>query len=83
MTPSLDPQDDSWTDEHGTIWKRPTAWAYAKVCDALKHHKARADTLQEKLDRLGEQTKLTDEIKALKAEAARRQEQEFDDAEFT
>jgi hypothetical protein len=27
-------QDETWTDECGTVWTRPTAWAYAQVCRA-------------------------------------------------
>lgn len=30
-----------YTDEDGTIWDRPTAWAYAKACKALQDHKQR------------------------------------------
>lgn len=25
---------ETYTDEHGTVWTRPTAWAYAAVCKA-------------------------------------------------
>jgi hypothetical protein len=23
---------NTWTDEHGTVWRQPTAWAYAQTC---------------------------------------------------
>jgi hypothetical protein len=26
--------DDTYTDDNGTVWTRPTAWAYAMVCKA-------------------------------------------------
>lgn len=33
--PSFEAQaDDTYTDEKGTVWERPTAWAYAQVCKA-------------------------------------------------
>jgi hypothetical protein len=30
--------DETWTDENGTLWSRPTAWAYAQACKALHKH---------------------------------------------
>jgi hypothetical protein len=29
---------ETYTDRHGTVWTRPTAWAYFAACRALKHH---------------------------------------------
>lgn len=40
---SLAAADDTYTDENGTVWERPSAWAYAQVCKARDkwHSKAR------------------------------------------
>lgn len=34
---------ETWTDENGTIWSPPTAWAYAKACAALHKHRAEVE----------------------------------------
>ena len=31
---------ETWTDEHGTVWSPPTAFAYAKVCAARDRKEA-------------------------------------------
>lgn len=31
--------NETFTDEQGTVWTRPTAWAYAQVCKALEKMK--------------------------------------------
>ena len=31
--------EETYTDENGTVWNRPTAWAYAQACKALAEHK--------------------------------------------
>lgn len=31
---------EAWTDESGTVWNRPTAWAYQQVCRALRRSEA-------------------------------------------
>ena len=35
--------NETWIDEHQTVWTRPTAWAYMQVCKAHDKHQARAD----------------------------------------
>src|SRR5690606_4007224 len=35
--------DDTYTDENGTVWTRPTAWAYAQVCKARDKWQAKAE----------------------------------------
>ncbi|CAO4137207.1 hypothetical protein [Methylorubrum extorquens] len=37
---------ETWTDEGGTVWSPPTAWAYAKACAALHKHRADAEALR-------------------------------------
>lgn len=37
---------DTWTDEHGTVHERPTAWAYAQACLALDKWRQRAAELE-------------------------------------
>jgi len=37
--------DETWTDEHGTVWTRPTAWAYAQACRALHEKQAHLSAL--------------------------------------
>ena len=32
--------NETWADETGVVWRRPTAWAYAKACAALHKHEA-------------------------------------------
>jgi hypothetical protein len=32
---------ETWTDEDGTTWRPPTAWAYAQVCRVLAAERAR------------------------------------------
>src|SRR5690606_21395452 len=34
--------DDTYTDENGTVWTRPTAWAYAQACKARDKWQAKA-----------------------------------------
>lgn len=34
QTPRI-PGIETWTDETGAVWERPTAWAYAKACKEL------------------------------------------------
>lgn len=34
--------DETYTDENGTVWTRPTAWAYAQVCKARDKWQAAA-----------------------------------------
>lgn len=50
LKPCLDGvQFETWTDEQGTEWNRPTAWAYAKACKALHKHADNAAHLAEAL----------------------------------
>jgi prolyl-tRNA synthetase len=35
--------DETWTDELGTVWKSPTAWAYAMTCRARQTQQDRAE----------------------------------------
>ncbi|CAO4177238.1 hypothetical protein [Methylorubrum extorquens] len=37
---------ETWTDEGGTVWSPPTAWAYAKACAALHKHRAEVEALK-------------------------------------
>ena len=37
------PDDETWTDEFGTVWKSPTAWAYAMTCRARQAQQERAE----------------------------------------
>lgn len=37
--------DETYTDDNGTVWTRPTAWAYAQVCKALDKWRAAASAL--------------------------------------
>lgn len=37
---------ETWADEYGTTWTRPTAWAYAAVCKTLELHKRELVELQ-------------------------------------
>lgn len=32
--------NETWTDEEGTVWRGPTAWAYGRACKALSEAKA-------------------------------------------
>lgn len=34
----LEMVDDTYEDRHGTVWTRPTAWAYFAACRALNHY---------------------------------------------
>lgn len=40
---------ETWVDETGLCWSPPTAWAYAKVCKARSHWRARATTAEASL----------------------------------
>lgn len=44
--------DDTWVDNHGTTWHRPTAWAYAQVCRTNAEYKARAELAETRLSAL-------------------------------
>lgn len=35
--------NETYTDERGVVWTRPTAWAYAKVCGARNARAERAE----------------------------------------
>ena len=35
--------DETWTDETGEVWTRPTAFAYDMTCRALREQRERAD----------------------------------------
>ena len=35
--------NETYTDERGTVWTRPTAWAYAKACEALHKKEAQLE----------------------------------------
>lgn len=39
--------NETWTDENGTVWTRPTAWAYAHAC---KNRNARAESAERERD---------------------------------
>lgn len=46
-------RDETFTDDAGTVWSRPTAWAYYAAVKALHEHDARATALLEALERIG------------------------------
>lgn len=41
--------DDIYIDDKGTVWNRPTAWAYYAACRALREHTDIAEQLAEEL----------------------------------
>lgn len=45
---------EGWTDEHGTTWTPPTAWAYAQACRVMYEAKARADAAEARVRGLEE-----------------------------
>ncbi|MGE8688581.1 MAG: hypothetical protein ACN6PJ_15665 [Achromobacter sp.] len=51
--------DETYTDENGTVWTRPTAWAYAQVCKARDKWQAAASAPV-----AGEAQEHYDEVKA-------------------
>lgn len=46
-------ESDSYTDDEGTVWERPTAWAYAQVCKARDKWQALADERGTELEAIG------------------------------
>ena len=44
--------NETWIDEHQTVWTRPTAWAYMQVCKAHDKHQARADRAEARVKEL-------------------------------
>jgi hypothetical protein len=40
-------EDETWMDERGVTWARPTAWAYAMVCKARDAALARAASCEQ------------------------------------
>jgi hypothetical protein len=44
--------DETWTDELGTVWKSPTAWAYAMTCRARQTQQDRAERAEADLAEL-------------------------------
>ncbi len=40
---------DTYTDEKGTVWTPPTAWAYAKACNLRDYWRDRALKAEEAL----------------------------------
>lgn len=43
---------ETWTDDYGTGWTRPTGWAYAQVCKARDKQQARAEAAEAALQLL-------------------------------
>jgi hypothetical protein len=46
---ALRAEQETWTDEHGVTWGRPTAWAFAQLCSASLEHRARAERAEAEL----------------------------------
>lgn len=38
--------NEQWVDEKGTVWTRPTAWAYAQACRVMHENKERVRELE-------------------------------------
>jgi len=71
-------RDETWTDERGVVWSRPTAWAYAKVCKARDSLQTRAEKAEAERDEILRQIKTEREVSS---ELIRRIEAERDAAE--
>ncbi len=41
---------ETWIDERGTVWTRPTAWAYAQVCRVKDEQKETITRLEDRLE---------------------------------
>lgn len=59
--------DETWTDERGVVWTRPTAWAYALACKA--HEAAEVEVARLTKERDEQCLALGREITALRQEA--------------
>lgn len=45
---------ETWTDEAGSTWVPPTAWAYAQICRTAAEQRARAERAEAERERLKE-----------------------------
>ena len=43
-------RDETYTDDHGTVWTRPTAWAYFAACRALREKEAALTAMTKERD---------------------------------
>ncbi len=57
-------RDETFTDETGNMWSRPTAWAYYAVCKALNAPVARADKAEAERDALAERLRASEHLLA-------------------
>lgn len=55
-------KDDTFVDEKGTTWNRPTAWAYAKLCKANAELHNELDSVYEANEEKRKQLSTIDEI---------------------
>jgi hypothetical protein len=62
MKVDLAAERERWTDENGTVWNRPTAWAYQQACRTLRNSQSELaeaertrDAALERLREIGEQ----------------------------
>jgi hypothetical protein len=59
---------ETWTDENGTVWEPPTAWAYAMACKTMHAQRARAEAAEKRIAELeGERDAATLGLSALRA----------------
>ena len=42
--------NETWVDERGTVWRRPTAWAYAQVCRVKDEQRETIRRLEQQRD---------------------------------
>lgn len=64
LSAQLAEANETWTDEKGTCWARPTAWAYAQACRALHEKEAELVVF------ISSNGNLTNECLTLRAECA-------------
>jgi hypothetical protein len=43
---------ETWTDENGTVWNRPTAWAYQQACRTIRSAEQRAESAESRVAEL-------------------------------